>query len=423
MVVAVYHAAMAARGHGNGEDSPLYYLVAPAGFPNFGDELIAAGWLKYLADEAPDARVWVDAHTPGTAQLLLGHLHPRVRFIDTLWRLCWEAPSQDRWEVAAWVQDTVHSPGMAPRWFHGIELLAQADVVHLLGGGYLNTIWPKHIGLVAGAAAAVRRSGGRAAMTGMGLQPAGDDVAPLLRALVDRFEVVDVRDSPSAELLGVSPGVDDAFLALEPGVFVDPAVVWPDSDPPEVMLCLQSDLVDVGRGRVAGAVLSTLRAWGVPPERVGVVEGIPGGDSEVFALIERELPGARRYPFADVWDKGLPVSPRQTWISTRFHLHLAAAARGAGGVALSIKPDYYATKHRSLVELGSGWTLLEDLHQVPARPSAGGFSADAPAAFRQSKLELAKAIYAPGARPRAAPAEAGTRGSGQAGRRPWGRRR
>lgn len=398
----------------------MYYLVAPAGFPNFGDELIAAGWLRYLADEAPDAQVWLDTHSPGPAQHLLGHLHPRVRFTDTLWRLCWEAPSEDRWRVAAWVQDAVHDPGMAPRWHHGIELVARADVVHLLGGGYLNTIWPRHIGLVGGVAAAVRRSGGRAAMTGMGLLPADDDIVPLLRALTDRFDVVDARDSPSAELLGISPGVDDSFLALGPGVFLEPEAAWPDSDPPEVMLCLQSDLVDVGAGTVAGAVLATLRAWGVRPERVGVVEGIPGGDREVFALMERELPGARFYPFADVWDKGLPVSSAQTWISTRFHVHLAAAARGAGGVALSIKPDYYATKHRSLLELGSGWSLLEDLRQVPARPPAGGFSADATAAFRQLKRELAKAIYALAATP-AAPAELGTENPDPAGRRRWRR--
>lgn len=80
---------------------PLYYLVGPAGHPNYGDEIITAGWLKYLAETAPDATVWVDAHSPGPAQVLLGDLHPRVRFTDTLWRLCWAAPSDDPWQVAS----------------------------------------------------------------------------------------------------------------------------------------------------------------------------------------------------------------------------------------------------------------------------------------------------------------------------------
>src|SRR5690606_37165662 len=79
-------------------EPPLYYLVGPAGHPNYGDEIITAGWLEYLADTAPDAEVWVDTHSPGPAQVLLGDLHPRVRFTDTLWRLCWEAPSDDPWQ-------------------------------------------------------------------------------------------------------------------------------------------------------------------------------------------------------------------------------------------------------------------------------------------------------------------------------------
>ena len=376
-------------------EKPVYYLVSTAGFPNFGDELILLGWLRYLADVAPDATVWVDTHSPGPTQMLLGDAHPRVRFTDTLWRLCWEAPSEDPWEVASWVQHAVQNPGLAPRWHQGIMLLHRLDVVHVVGGGYANAIWPKHIGLLAGAAAAARHSQGRAAMTGHGLTPAADGTAPLLRALADRFEIVDVRDSESARLLGIAPGVDDAFLALGRDKFVAPTEVWPDVEPPEVMLCLQSDMGDRNLGRVAGATLSMLRDWRVPPERVCVVEGIPRVDREVYALFEHELPGARFYSFAEVWERGLPVSSQQTWISTRFHVHMAAAAAGANGVALAVSPDYYTTKHRSLIELGSGWSLLDDLDAVPPRPSGGGFPPSTIERLRQEKLELAKAVYSP----------------------------
>lgn len=383
--------------------APLYYLVAPAGFPNYGDELIVAGWLRHLADVAPDATVWVDTHSPGPAQVLFRELFGHVRFTDTLWRLCSESSSENPWEVAAWVQEVVHNPGTAARWHHGISLLQQVDVVHVVGGGYINKIWPKHVGLLAGAAAAVRRSGGRAAMTGQGLIPAAEDSTPLLRALADRFEIVDVRDAATAELLDVAPGVDDAFLSMGTDQFITPDEAWPGEEPPEVMLCLQSDMNEVGKGRLAGAALSILREWQVPPHKLCVVEGIPRIDRDIFALFEQEMPGARFYPFADVWDKGLPVSSSQTWISTRFHLHMAAAAAGASGVAISISPDYYATKHRSLIDLGSGWTLLENLDEIPARPTDGGFPADTLANFRQSKLELAKAIYAPVVRPEPEP--------------------
>ncbi|OZM73247.1 hypothetical protein CFN78_10300 [Amycolatopsis antarctica] len=384
-------------------DRRLFYLVAPAGFPNYGDELIAAAWLDYLAETAPEADVWVDTHSPGGAAVLLSSHHPRVRFTDTLWRLAEGAPSDDPWEAANWVQEVVHNPGMMPRWHHGVELLARAEVVHLLGGGYVNQVWPRHIGVLAGAAAAVRRSGGRAAMTGQGLLPAADGVAPLLRALADRFELVDVRDDGSAALLGVPTGADDAFLGMGPARFAK-------GDAPEVMLCLQSDLLDEGAGTLAAGVLATLRAWKVAPENVGVVEGIPRVDRDVYALFEHELPGARFYPFPDVWAHGLPVAEGQTWLSTRFHPHLVAASAGVAGVAISVRPDYYATKHRSLTELGSGWTVVDDIEamaagEVPERPVTGGFDADLVARLAHRKRELADAVYAPVPRASATPGE------------------
>lgn len=371
------------------DSRPLYYLVAPVGHPNYGDELIAAGWLRYLAETAPEADVWVDTHSPGPAAVLLDGIHPRAKFTDTLWRLCWEAPEDDPWQAAAWVREAVYHPGMVPRLHHGIELLARVDVLHVVGGGYINKLWPKQVGLLAGAAAAVERSEGRAAMTGHGLCPADDHVRPLLRALTDHFEVVDVRDEASAELLDVPVGLDDAFLGICPERYEAA------EDLPEVMLCLQSDLVEVGTGALAGAVLKMLRAWKVPPHKIGIVEGVPRVDREIFALFERELPGARFYPFSHIWAHGLPAAAHQTWISTRFHLHMLAAAAGASGVAVSIHPDYYATKHRSLVALGSNWTLLEDLTEIPERPTAGGYSPDLLARFKHAKRQLGAQVYAP----------------------------
>lgn len=367
---------------------PCYYLVGPTGYPNYGDELIARGWLRYLARVAPDADVWLDCHSPGAARTLLDGVHPRARFVDTLWRLCWEAPSEEPWELAAWVQRVVHDAGLAPRWVAGVELLARADVVHLIGGGYVNGLWPRHIGLLAGAAAAVRRSGGRAAMTGQGLTPEIPGAGPLLRALAERFDVVDLRDAPSAEpagCAGTRPGVDDAFLDLGDHQFAS-------ADAPDVVLCVQSDLVEQSRSRLAGYVLRTLRAWDVDPARVGVVEGVPGGDREVYDLLHHELPGARFVPFSEVWSAGLPARPDQCWISTRFHVHLLAAAAGATGVAVSVKPGYYSTKHRSLLDLGTGWELAEDLDVLPPPPT-GTFAAHAVDKAREDKRSIADAVY------------------------------
>jgi hypothetical protein len=323
--------------------------------------------------------------------VLLGHLHPRVRFTDTFWRLCWEAPSDEPWEVSSFVQHAISNPGLAPRWVAGIELAARVDLVHIIGGGFINGLWPRHIGLMAAAVAAVRRSGGRAAISGQGFWPVPDDAQALVRNLAAQFEVVDVRDEPSAELLGSPDRIhitgDDMFFGVERELFRE-------DDLREIMVCIQSDLLDVTVPSLAGFLLETMREWRVQPDQVGVVEGIPRVDREVFALVEHDLPGARFYPFSEIIDSGLPAAAGQRWLSTRFHVHLMAAAAGAHGVAVSINSGYYTNKHRSLIERGSGWVLSEGL-QVPALPNGGGFDPASLQRLKDGKTSLAKAIYGP----------------------------
>ncbi|MFC5946901.1 polysaccharide pyruvyl transferase family protein [Pseudonocardia lutea] len=366
---------------------PLYHLVGAAGFPNYGDELIAAGWLRHLARTAPEADVWLDCPSPGTAATLLDGLHPRVRCTDTVWRLCRAAPEGGPRETAAWVCGAIADPGLAPRWVAGVELLRRADVVHVIGGGYVNGLWPRHAGVLAAAVAATEHSGGRAVATGQGLTPEADGAGPQLRSLLERFALVEVRDEASARLLDRpgTLGLDDAFL---PAAAV-PAV----TEAPEVVLCLQSDLSERPADALATFVLGALRRWEVDPEQIAVVEGIPGQDRVVYALLEHDLPGARFLPFDRVWRGGLPVAADQTWISTRFHPHLVAAAVGAGGLAVSLNGDYYPTKHRSLTTLGSGWELVTDLDTTPDRPAPGGFAREVVAGLRERKAALADRVY------------------------------
>ena len=373
---------------------PLIYLIGTCGVPNYGDELITAMWLRWLAERRPDAQVVVDCQVPGSATLLLGDLHPDVRFVDTLWQLVAAAPTGEPWEVANWVRRAVTDPTRAPRWTAGITKLNAADVVHVLGGGYLNDNWPRHVGLLAGAAEAARRNKHtRAALTGQGMHPTADRTLPLLGLLTAHFDILDLRDRASADLLHragaehAAVTVDDAFLGLGPDIY-DQA-----DDLPEVMLCLQSDLLAMDRTALAGYVVRTLRAWDVAPDRLGVVEGIPGADREIYALLELDLPGVRHYSFADIWSAGMPARAGQTWLSTRFHIHLTAAAAGASGAAIAVNPDYYRTKHASLTTLGSPWAVVSP-PELPVRPTTGGFSPEAVAAAKTTKQRLAETIYA-----------------------------
>jgi hypothetical protein len=213
----------------------------------------------------------------------------------------------------------------------------------------------------------------------------------VLRHLATQFDVLDVRDAPSASIVEAAATVsrtgDDLFFGLGPHLYRT------ENDVREVMLCVQSDLVEVGVSALADFLADTLRTWDVSGADLGVIECIPGTDRTVFSWIERAFPGARFYPFTEVWDKGMPAAAGQTWISTRFHPHLVAAAAGAAGLAVSVSKAYYETKHRSLVERGSGWTIVDDLDVIPDRPTGTGFDADRLAEFQQAKTDLAERLY------------------------------
>jgi polysaccharide pyruvyl transferase WcaK-like protein len=379
----------------------IVYLVAPSGNPNYGDEFILRAWLRYLARVRPEADVVVDCHTPGQAAVLLRAWHPRVTFVDTIWRICFETAHLPPTEAIAVAASVVHDPGRMPRIVSGIELLARADTVHLVGGGYVNAVWSHHLALLAAANAAVDRSGGIAVATGQGLVPVGDpDRSSLLRDLQERFSLFDVRDGPSYGAITRSGGQqsftgDDAWLGIgDEGVYDTASEAARRS----FVFCLQSDLMDdfaggQGTEGLTNAIARLIVQWNLDGEDVAVVEGMPGADRIVFDRVAHLLRGVVFVPFTDVWNRGLPARAGQTWVSTRFHPHLLAAATGASGLALSGRSDYYPIKHQSLVEAGSRWQV-SDSSELPSKPVRdGGFTAGSVEQLRRRKSTLAAQLY------------------------------
>ncbi|MFW0796845.1 polysaccharide pyruvyl transferase family protein [Gordonia sp. CPCC 205515] len=391
----------------------IIYLIAPSGHPNYGDELIARAWLRHLARSRPRALVVLDCHSPGQAALMLRDAHPDVVFVDTLWQLALYAATERDGDTLSegpdpaapweWVARAATTFGPAPRLSEGIDVFRRASSVHLLGGGYVNKVWPEHVSLVVAVAELARTTGVPAYASGQGLIPLVDEPArTALLAAAAEFTVFDVRDAASAEALGSLAGRrqtgDDAWLAV-PEVLRD--LERTETPTPDgVTLCIQSDLTDdfaafgtTGLDALTRFVGATLDAWEIPGSAVTVVEAIPGADLEVPTRLGDRLDGATRVPFLDIWRSGLPVGRGSTWISTRFHPHLIAGAAGDSGIGVIGRPDYYATKHQSLVDAGSRWTVVDDPDAIPARPHAGGFSADDREKAVAAKKALAQRLY------------------------------
>lgn len=350
------------------------YLVGAVGVPNYGDELIMGLWLRFLALTQPRCPVWVDGIDAGVAATLLNGLHPRVRVTSTLWQTAARVAEAELATQELLADRFVRHRG-TPRADAGLDVVARAHRIHLVGGGYVNSLWETNTLLPVLAAKVNAAFGVPLAATGLGLTPLTRVLAKRVgRALAD-FEVAESRDENLSEELaasGVKAGFDDAFLGFHPRLAALTANRRPDP-PPRYMLLLQGDLVpDHQRSQVLALALAELRRAGWTTEPLGVVEALPPDDAWVRGELEKGGIGHVFFSFLDLWRNGLPFADDQYWVSSRFHFHLLAAGAGISGTAISISSDYYAPKHRSLTSLGTGWRVvdLDGVEMAAAQPEA-----------------------------------------------------
>lgn len=360
------------------------YLVSPAGVPNYGDELIARGWVSWLARHRPEAEVWLDCQQPGRVAAELAGVHPHLTVTDTLWRTMWDSSTAHGRHRERGPEDLVRNLG-SPDYDIGLLHARGASTVHFLGGGHLNAVWPDHLGLIA-AARVLTEFGARLVGTGLGLAPGADGLADL----VDAFDHLTVRDEASAALTGAEITPDDAMLAVQTELGRNRVTE------PEIVVCLQQDLRDPkAYDRQIEQAVEFIEAHRGEVARVRYVEAIPGmaGDFAGFTRLSERIDDVVLTPFTEVWIDGLPLGAQQVWLTSRFHFHLFAAQAGARGIAFTPDDEYYSTKHESARATGSNWAIVRPSDQMPAladleRPVLQG----SPVA---AKAAEARAIYTP----------------------------
>jgi hypothetical protein len=288
----------------------------------------------------------------------------------------------------------------SPAYDLGLDRLRSVESIHVVGGGYLNSHCPINAGLVAGAVAVRSLTGAKLYATGLSVVPilagaasVGGEAKRGIIELLRGFDHVTVRDEPSADALGVPLGLDDAFLAVEHERQRGLARGGAD-----VVVCLQSDLQSPTQSqRLALSIREQVREALAEGKTVQYVEAIPGVDRAGFDAIADLLSPHDFVPFISVWRDGLPLRSDQTWLTTRFHLHFVAAAAGASGTAISIKEGYYDIKHRSLINLGTGWSYTEtsptESHGRQVPPAADNFFSSQLGARVDQKRQEAHALY------------------------------
>jgi hypothetical protein len=367
----------------------VIYLVGTSGYPNFGDEIIAAGWIRYLAKARPDAEVWLDCPEPGTASHLFDGMHPRLRTTNTLWRLVHETAHLEAADADAHVDRVVRHLG-SPRFDLGLLVARRATSVHLIGGGYLNGMWPHQLRLLRAALGLQEVGGARLFATGLGLTPVGN--IPELRDALGAFDHASVRDAESAAASGAVQRPDDGFLALD--LVPDVTSGGPaDAEDDEVWICLQSDTLDDGAFETAVSAVRSALENELSGRPVRYVEAIPGADRAAYDHLADLIPPECFVPFLVLWEQGFPARAGQTWLTSRFHFHLLAAARGAAGTALEVSRSYYRTKHQSLLEAGTGWSVTPTGSRQISPPSHSPEFRGAAERAARLKLQEAETLY------------------------------
>ncbi len=370
-------------------NAPIY-LIATAGHPNFGDEFVTASWLRFLAKSRPEADIWLDSPNPGLVMHLFEGCHPRLRVTNNLWRLMAITLDLPADEANARVDEVVLHLG-SPQFDIGLLAAREARTVHVIGGGYINSRWPGQVRLLRAALRLKEVSGARLLATGLGLMPMDD--ADEMRRIVERFDHFSVRDAPSAELTGATLSCDDAFLGLQEVVGYRETEVAEGAED-EVWVDLQSDVTDPGVFDAAlEALKSALTSSELSGRTVRYLEAIPGVDRTAFERLGGLIPEENFVPFVGLWKDGFPARRGQTWITSRFHFHLLAAACGARGTALVVNDDYYAVKHQSLLDAGTGWSLTPALATTASAPSSDPGFRDRAESLKQSKLQEAESLY------------------------------
>nr|WP_245531850.1 polysaccharide pyruvyl transferase family protein [Alloscardovia criceti] len=348
-----------------GMDVPAYYLVCEAGYPNYGDELIAREWLRYLLQVHPEIPIYLDCARPGPSMAILGKEHPRVRVVDTISRLTVENEHVEGagnvQDVGQFVSQALTDDGVAARYASGIQILREKiRSVHFVGGGYMNGRWYANLArLELGRWAADR--GIPAIATGVGLMPLDATSTQYVQELLPYFDTFTVRDEDTVGAVNVESGEntcekqvmlapDDCFVNGLEGCYSE------EIEFPRIMVYVQSDLVS-DQEKLISHVVGTVKAWQESDgEPIGVIECNPYIDYPIVEALEEAGCAVQFYPLAYLLNVGFPAAQGQRWLTTRYHPHILAAAKGCEGSYISVDKEYYSTKHNAVLRMGSHWT-------------------------------------------------------------------
>lgn len=366
----------------------MIYLVCHSGYLNYGDELISKTWIDQLTQAFPLEKIWVDTCNPGVSSVLFSD-YPNVSFTDTLWTASRNSIGKDIDHILnlSFIRDG--GSGFA----NGLELIKTARIVHLVGGGYMNSEIYFNYAIIATLGYIKKKHNIDIIGTGLGLEPVAENLDHLMKEYFKCFSWIDVRDQESYDRLlrwglgeRASFTCDDVFLTTP-------------SEPP-----LDRDgklIISAQTGANPHIVISFLLKLieNCPQAKNGVEFLVLDADSDIVVAEKLRNISNRTdiiiRDFGEIWSNGLRISPKDFVFSTRFHAHLVTSTAGARGLCASVSIPYYDVKHLSLIKMGSGFTIvgMHDFSFVHDWHAEDQTFKDCALELQNRKLEIVKKLY------------------------------
>lgn len=351
-----------------------YYLISTAGYPNFGDEQIVRTWLAFFLKYHPTDQITLDSPFSARSSLLFKDEFPNMNFVDTIWNLSYSGSNGGADLENTHILINLMNGG-SPRDFMGIEYMKSADEIHILGGGYFTTeileftrtylffpilTYLKKI-----------QPNIKLKANGLGLTPISSEYQTQLEnRYLPLFDYVGVRDKDSATIKGTTLELDDVFVSRK----LNAIKINENNDNPDILLILKPienrDQLDI----FIHQLIQYLEMDENKSKTIGILEFmVPMDNWLFFEPYLNDFPELKKrlkfFGFWDIWTKGLPYKKNQEWITSRFHAHLIGSILKIKGSIFVENNKYYKTKHQSLLNLGTGWQLIQNDPTFKIKPS------------------------------------------------------
>lgn len=335
----------------------MLYMLGGAGVGNFGDELMVHKWLEFYRENGIDDSVVVDGASERILTELFSGIHRNVHFKNVFNKLKYTGPD-DFWKSLRRGLNFYKNGGLRnyPELVRWADNIQNIKLMHLHGGGYLNSLWPKSAFLLGIAAATKLEYSCKLVATGIGLLPlpkVPDEYRADLERTFNAFDIFEMRDYQSSHFINEAiSGRGNVFFGL------DDTFLTPVHSSVGGGKRLHISFFSQAMPKLEQVLSSAPSQFYEQFDEVLFWECMKEEDQTCQKMVLKYIQNVKTVPMKKLVLEPLPVQPNDVMLTARFHPHLLAARAGVVGF-YRLDGSYYDVKQGSVVELGSPFKPLE----------------------------------------------------------------